>query len=98
MCFSTIVCHSHIWVAEAERILTGWESCLLQGIPIDAFPTASQMGRRALINLAGDAFCGAAFAAVLIGVLTHQPALASNPEEHKDPDREFLEHLVWADE
>ena len=56
------------------------------------------MGRRALINLAGGAFSGAAFAAVLIGVLTHLPALASNPEEYKDPDREFLEHLVWADE
>ena len=33
---STIVCHSHIWVADAARILTGWEGCLLQGIHIDA--------------------------------------------------------------
>ena len=70
----------------------------MQGIPIDAFQTASQVGRRALINLAGGACTGASFAAMLIGVLTHLLPLASNPEEYKNPDSEFLEHLVWGEE
>lgn len=94
---STLLTGSHIWLTEAERIMTGWEACLLQCIPVDALPGASLIGRRGLVALAGDAFCGAAFGSILIGILVHLPAIADEPAQYEDADTALLKQLVWID-
>ena len=94
---STLTCHSAIWLCEEQRMLTGWEACLLQAIPVDAIPGAAAMSRRSLIALAGDAFCGAAFSACLIGLMAHMIPLAHEPENYATDDTRFLDDLVtWG--
>ena len=78
---STLGCRSAIWLCKEERMLTGWEACLLQAIPVDAIPGAMAMPRRSLVALAGDAFCGAAFSACLIGIMAHMIPLSHVPED-----------------
>ena len=79
-------------------MVTGWEACLLQAIPVDALPGARAMSRRRLIALAGDAFCGAAFSACLIGLMTHMIPLSHAPEDYVTDDSRSLEDLVWVQE
>ena len=78
---STLTCRSAIWLCKEERMSTGWEACLLQAIPVDAIPGAMAMPRRSLVALAGDAFCGAAFSACLIGIMAHMIPLSHVPED-----------------
>lgn len=94
---STLLCASAVWLPEQARMLSGWEACLLQGIPVDALPGAERMGRRTLQQLSGDAFCGAAVGAVLTGIMVHLPPLTANPEPAVDADIALLENLVWVD-
>ena len=79
-------------------MLTGWEACLLQAIPVDAIPGAMAMPRRSLVALAGDAFCGAAFSACLIGITAHMIPLSHAPEDYVTDDSKFLDDLVWVEE
>lgn len=93
---STLLTGSHIWLCGSNRLLTGWEACLLRCIPVDALRGASAMTRRSLTALAGDAFCGASFGAVLIGIMVHLPRLADKPEDHQDADETLLRQLVFV--
>ena len=95
---STLTCHSAIWLCKKKRMLTGWEACLLQAIPVDAIPGAMAMPRRSLVALAGDAFCGAAFSACLIGIMAHMIPLSHAPEDYVTDDSKFLDDLVWVEE
>ena len=95
---STLTCHSAIWLLKENRMLTGWEACLLQAIPVDAIPGAMAMSRRNLVSLAGDAFCGAAFSACLIGIMAHMIPLSHTPENYVTDDSKFLDDLVWVEE
>ena len=95
---STLTCHSAIWLLKEKRMLTGWEACLLQAIPVDAIPGAMAMPRRSLVALAGDAFCGAAFSACLIGIMAHMIPLSRAPENYVNDDSKFLDDLVWVEE
>ena len=95
---STLTCHSAIWLLKENRMLTGWEACLLQAIPVDAIPGAMAMPRRSLVSLAGDAFCGAAFSACLIGIMAHMIPLSHAPENYVTDDSKFLDDLVWVEE
>ena len=95
---STLTCHSAIWLLKEKRMLTGWEACLLQAIPVDAIPGAMAMPRRSLVALAGDAFCGAAFSACLIGIMAHMIPLSHAPENYVTDDSKFLDDLVWVEE
>ena len=79
-------------------MLTGWEACLLQAIPVDALPSAMAMPRRSLVALAGDAFCGAAFSACLIGFMAHMIPLSHAPEDYVTDDSKILDDLVWVQE
>ena len=79
-------------------MLTGWVACLLQAISVDAIPSAMAMPRRSLVALAGDAFCGAAFSACLIGVLAHMIPLSHAPEDDVTDDSKFLDDPVWVEE
>ena len=79
-------------------MLTGWEACLLQAIPVDAIPGAMAMPRRNLVSLAGDAFCGAAFSACLIGIMAHMIPLSHAPEDYSTDDSKFLDDHVWVEE
>ena len=67
----------------------------MQCIPVDVLPGAISVKGRALSVLAGDAFCGAAFGAVLIGIMVHLPRLVDNPAEHEDADAALLRKLVY---
>ena len=95
---STWTCHSAIWLLKENRMLTGWEACLLQAIPVDAIPGAMAMPRRNLVSLAGDAFCGAAFSACLIGIMAHMIPLSHAPENYVTDESKFLDDLVWVEE
>ena len=95
---STLTCHSAVWLCKEERMLTGWEACLLQAIPVDAIPGAMAMPRRSLVALAGDAFCGAAFSACLIGTMAHMIPLSHVPEDYSTDDSKFLDDHVWVEE
>ena len=95
---STLTCHSAIWLCKEKRMLTGWEACLLQAIPVDAIPGAMAMPRRSLVALAGDAFCGAAFSACLIGLMAHMIPLSHAPEDYSTDDSKFLDDHVWVEE
>ena len=95
---STLGCRSAIWLCKEERMLTGWEACLLQAIPVDAIPGAMAMPRRSLVAEAGDAFCGAAFSACLIGIMAHMIPLSHAPEDYSTDDSKFLDDHVWVEE
>ena len=94
---STLLCGSSIWKKSQGRLLLGWEECALQCIPCDALPGAMEMPRRLLNFLAGDAFCGAAFSAALIGLMTRLPDIPkaeARLEEHDDMN--MLSSLIWV--
>ena len=95
---STLTCHSAIWLLKEKRMLTGWEACLLQAIPVDAIPGTMAMPRRSLVSLAGDAFCGAAFSACLIGIMAHMIPPSHAPENYVTDDSKFLDDRVWVEE
>ena len=57
------------------------------------------MPRKLLNFLAGDVFCGAAFSAALIGLMTHLPDIPeaeARLEEHDDMN--MLSSLIWVPE
>ena len=96
---STLLCGSSIWKKSQERLLLGWEMCALQCIPCDALPGAMKMPRRLLTYLAGDAFCGAAFSAALIGLLTHLPDVPEADAQLEEHDGiHMLSSLIWVPE
>ncbi len=96
---STLLCGSSIWNKSHERLLLGWEMCALQCIPCDALPGAMNMPRKLLTYLAGDAFCGAAFSAALIGLLTHLPDVPQADAQSEEHDGMYeLSSLIWVPE
>ena len=79
-------------------MLTGWEACLLHAIAVDAIPGAMAMQHRSLVALAGDAVCGAAFSACVIGIMADMIPLPHAPEDYVTDDSKFLDDLVWVEE
>lgn len=77
---STLLTGSGIWKKTESRLFLGWEACSLQCIPCAALPGSMQMSRRLLCYIAGDAFCGAAFSAVVIGIFTNLPDIPLSPD------------------
>lgn len=95
----TLVIRSNVWYNPLRRCLTGAEKCALQGIPCSVLAGASKMQPRSLTMLAGDAFNGAAFSAIVLSMLLHIPVLSKDPKvvEVEDNNADFLQHLVWAE-
>ena len=83
------------WMSDLGRLLLGWEMCRLQGIPCDALPNAKGMNRKLLGHLAGDAFCGAAFSAVLCCILLHLPEVPETAQS-EDDEHVGLGSLLWV--
>ena len=56
--------------------------------------------RKSLVHIAGDAFCGAAFAAALIAMLAYLPPEIDDDAgaEDEDNDAELLESLLWVED
>ena len=93
---STILTSSNIWKRSRARPLLGWELCSLQCIPCDALPGAKLMPRKLLTYVAGDAFCGAAFSAIVLSIFTHLPSIPERPQTEEDETLTMLGSLIWA--
>jgi len=95
----TLIVRSTVWYGPLQRCLTASEKCALQCIPVNVMTGASQIQPRSLTTLAGEAFNGAAFSAMLLGLLVHTPVrdLACQAAEAHEDEQAFLSQLVWAD-
>ena len=90
---STLLTGSSVWLNNEARLLLGWEACLLQCIPCPALPGAAHTSRKKLIAIAGDAFCGASYMQVLLGLMAHIPT--DIDMDNRDEERDFVDNLIW---
>ena len=77
---STIVPNSVIWCTTLERCLLGAEMLRIQMMPSSIIDAGISAGvtDHLLADLAGNAFTGSVFSAVLIAALVHSPCAASD--------------------
>lgn len=71
----TLIPRSLVWVntPNQQRLLTGWEHMLLQGMPMHAVDKDGATSRAILVDLAGNAFNGASIVAALLCLLAALP-------------------------
>jgi hypothetical protein len=74
VCHKTIVPRANLWVRSQNRLLTGYEACLMQGLPVDTFPNADEIPRALWFDLAGNMFSAASYLAVLCALFSSLPA------------------------
>ena len=72
MC-QAIIPRSVLWCVEAERLLTGVEHCRLQCMPVELMNGLASESRAVLTDIAGNAFNGANFMAVLVALVGFLP-------------------------
>ena len=95
---STLVTGSVVWSEDVGRLFTCWDLCNLQCVSCAALPGADAVPRRNLSCLAGDAFCGVAFSAILLGVLRHLPTIPEGRGiQVADEPAVMFSLLIWAD-
>ena len=71
-----VIPRAMIWLRSQCRLLTGYEHCLLQGMPMDMLLSeveVADLGRRLLADFAGNAFNAASYTAALISLFAALP-------------------------
>jgi hypothetical protein len=85
-----IIPRSLIWLPSGNRLLTGYEHCMLQCLPTTAIPGLEDESRALLIDLAGNMFNGANYMAALVSLFAALPeTFALRPRsDHAESDNE----------
>ena len=68
----TILPGTRMW--DGDRLILGVELLALEGFPMNRYPAALRIPNVLAADLAGNAFCGPVYAAVLLGLLAALPS------------------------
>ncbi len=82
------------WSKSQNRLITGYELCLIMNIPLANMPLAARESRNLLSDLAGNSFCGASYMAALVCFLASLPQdIRLRHDDDPAADESLVNHI-----